>query len=109
MNKRQAYNMGKERGYSVASWVDLPDIGARIDKSLDWIGLGEFITLDNVADYFEIMADDAESNSRDFSPFELTASEFNSCPNADSLWDEFDRGIRKGISDNWKERKSYYK
>jgi hypothetical protein len=109
MNKRQAYNMGKERGYNVASWVDLPELGARVDKSLDYQGLGERVTSENVADYFTMLAQDAETIDRDYSPFEFTASDFNSQPNSESLWDEFDRGIEKGISDNWKERRDYYK
>lgn len=109
MNKRQAYNMGKERGYNIASWVELPELGQNIDKSIDWIGLGETVTKDNAGDYFEILCQESESMGRDYSPFEITASEFNSCFNSESLWGEFDRGISKGIADNWRERKDYYK
>lgn len=109
MNKREVYQAGKERGHNIASWIDLPEIGARIDKSLDWQGLGEFVTLENVADYFEMIAHASEDNDRQFSPFEFTARELNDQPNADSLWDEFDKGISKGILDCWRKRKDYYK
>ena len=109
MNKRQAYNNGRTHGYNVASWNDLPELGSKIDKRLDWVGLGETVTLENVAEYFSMICHEAEDNSRQYSPFEFTASEINDCPNADSLWDEFDRGIEAGILENWKQRKDYYK
>lgn len=108
MNKRQAYNMGKEHGYSVASWNDLPELGDKIEKTIDWIGLGETVTLENVAEYFSVICHEAEDNSRQYSPFEFTAHDINECKNSDVLWDEFERGIDKGISDNWNERKEYY-
>lgn len=108
MNKQQAYAMGKERGYNIASWQDSPRISAKVDKSLDWAGMGDFVTAENVADYFFAICQDAESNDRQYSPFEFTARDFNECPNAESLWDEFDKGIEKGFADNWNERKEYY-
>lgn len=108
MNKKDLYKAGKERGFNIASWQDLPELGAKIDKSIDWIGLGDVVTRENVADYFSAIASQSESIDREYSPFEFTAHDINECYNADSLWEAFDNGITKGIMDNWNSRKDYY-
>jgi hypothetical protein len=50
-------------------------------------------------------ASTCESNSRDYSPFEVTAHAFNSARNSEARWDAFDAGISDGINANLSERK----
>ena len=109
MNKRQTYNMGKSDGYNIASSIDLPDLGDKIDPSIDWVGLGKTVTAENVAEYFSLIAHESESNSRQYSEFSFAAHDINECPNADSLWESYENGIERGIVIAWNERKEYYK
>lgn len=57
------------------------------------------ITVDgeNQWDVVQSLASDGESNGRDFSPFEFTASEFNKARNSEARWEAFDAGISDGI------------
>jgi len=102
----EVYEMGRERGGNVASWTDIPEVGSPIDTFLDWQGLGDVVTEDNQADYMEMLAFAAESNSRDFSPFEFTANELNGLEEtADfEVWEAFDEGIADGIRADIAER-----
>ena len=96
MRKREAYEMGLDRGRNVASWVDMPELGTKIPRNIDWVGY-DVVTEDNMADVMELYAFAGESNDREYSPFEFTASEFNHARNSESLWESFDRGITDGI------------
>lgn len=40
---------------------------------------------------------EAEMNSRQFSPFELTAKIFNNSQNPESLWEAYERGVGDAI------------
>jgi hypothetical protein len=95
MKKSEAYEMGFERGESVASWIDIPELGTEI-KHIDYVGY-ETVTEENFLDVMEMFAFEAESNGREYSPFEFTASEFNKARNSESLWEAFDNGIADGI------------
>ena len=103
MKKSEAYEMGKERGINVASWVDMPEIGSIVPKDIDWIG-HDTVTEENLADVMEMYASVSESNDREYSPFEITASEFNKARNSESLWEAFDNGISEGIRENISKR-----
>ncbi len=110
MTKREIYKLGFERGFNVASWTDLPEIGEKLCRSIDWAGIGE-ITTENVAEAFEMLCHGAESNGRDFSPFEFTAHQMNELEDKKpyDVWEIFDNGIAAGIRKNWKARKNFYK
>jgi hypothetical protein len=100
--EQDAYKRGFDRGFSCASWQNLPEVGEEI-----WTdGEGE-ITVDeeNAWDVVQSLAYAGESNDRQFSPFEFTAHEFNESEDADSLWEAFDSGISDGISANIAERR----
>jgi hypothetical protein len=71
----RAYRLGWNHGHGIACH-NVPSIGDSIDCSVDWIGLGKVVTADNIAEYHELLCYAAESNSRDYSPFEFTAHEF---------------------------------
>lgn len=112
MNKKDAYNYGKEHGYSVASWVDVPELNDHIDPSIDYVGLGKRVTEDNRWDYMEMLCIASEENSRQYSPFEFLAYEINSIEDdwkSGEYWDEFDRGVNVGINKRIREAKKSYK
>lgn len=110
MTKKEILESGRDNGYNIASWIDLPEIGSPIDKCIDWIGLGDVVTKNNVADYFEILCHAAEDNSRQYSDFSFLAHDLNEIADQKpyDVWEVYDEGVSKGISDNWKERKAYY-
>lgn len=108
MDRRAAYNLGKEQGARVASWVDLPELGSLIDQTTDWVGLGKTVTAKNVAEYFDLLAHASEQHSRQYSPFEFTAQELNGSRHPEDAWDAFDRGVDRGIALAWQKRKDYY-
>jgi hypothetical protein len=104
-SERDSYTRGFERGYNVASWQDIPEIGAEL-----WLDSEGKITVDvdNLWDTIQSLAYQGESNDRSFSPFEFTAHEFNEADNAEGLWEAFDAGISAGIEQNLAERKALY-
>jgi hypothetical protein len=101
---KDAYARGFDRGYSCASWQDVPELGATL--FLDGEGR---VTVedDNVWDVVQSLAYMGESNDRSYSPFEFTAKEFNDSDNSEALWEAFDSGIADGISRNITERQTY--
>ena len=129
-HKSMIYQAGFERGMNVASWIETPEIGQRIPKHIDYIGIGTIEDAEDAQDAFVMLAQDAESNGRDYSPFEFIARELNNLQagmhqesfaysaeivpfpeNGQALdaktydvWDEFDRGIEDGIYAEWRER-----
>lgn len=110
------YQRGKERGKNISSWIDLPEIGDRIDKFLDYIGIGDRIeTVEDASEYFSVLCSEAESNGRDYSPFEFTASEINSLDiegeegDSEIAWNAFDEGISEAFEAEWEKRsKDFY-
>lgn len=106
--EQDAYLRGFERGFNCASWQDLPEIGDVVRTEADGkVTVDEDNQWDVVAD----LAFDGESNSRQFSPFEFTASEFNAADedkegSSEALWEAFDNGIADGIHANIAERKA---
>lgn len=98
---RDAYLRGYDRGFSCASWIDLPEIGDTL-----WTESDGRITADedNQWDIVQSLAYDGESHDRKYSPFEFTASEFNKARNSEARWEAFDAGISDGISANIQQR-----
>ena len=92
----RAYRMGWNHGHGIACH-NVPDIGDRICPSIDWVGLGKLVTADNIAEYHELLCFAAESNSREFSPFEFIAHEFNESDDSESLWEAFESGVADSI------------
>ena len=46
---------------------------------------------------------EAESNKRDFSPFEFTAKALNDASNSEEAWEAFDAGISDAFEAGWKQ------
>ncbi len=111
MEKVEVYDEGFERGYRVASWVDLPEAGAEIPKHLDWIGLDRVESVSDAEEYFLSLCSESESNDRQYSPFEFTAKDLNDLEETASfeVWEAYDEGIHEGFKKSWEERsKDYY-
>jgi hypothetical protein len=96
-----AYRIGWRAGHGIACH-NVPDIGDRIDRSVDWVGLGKVVTSENIAEYHELLCFAAESNSRDYSPFEFVAHEFNESDDSESLWEAFESGVADSIREDLK-------
>lgn len=99
-----AYEEGFDRGDSVASWIDLPEIGQTLDRSIDLFGVGTIEDENDVAEAFSALAGEAEANSRQYSPFEFTAHELNEREDSEEAWEAFDAGIAAGIAHNFAKR-----
>ena len=103
MTKKEIYKKGYNRGYSIASLQDLPEIGTEIELD-NFSGIIEdIIDLEIV---FGELCFNSESIDRDYSPFEFVAKELNDLEEtADfEVWEEFEKGISDGIKGNWKEQ-----
>lgn len=107
MTTKQAIrSRGYQRGWNVASWCDLPEIGMEIPKHIDWVGY-DTVDADNRRDVWEMYYNESESNDRQFSPFEFTAHELNELAETKPYdpWQIFEDGLRAGIAAYW--RKHY--
>jgi len=126
-HKSMILQAGIERGQAVASWVDTPEIGVEYWTEYD----GDILcTEDNIADIWFSSCYDAESNGRQYTPFEFTARELNNLQDGEhcehfaycaeivptpengarlpeklyDVWGVFDDGISQGIALEWKTR-----
>lgn len=97
MNKRDAYSAGYDRGWNVASWQDMPEIGSRLTPDVDWQGIGTVETVADQIDAWEALCGEAESHGRQFSPFEFTSHAINSSRDPEGYWEAFDEGISAGM------------
>jgi hypothetical protein len=97
----RAYRLGWNHGHGIACH-NVPSIGDAIDRSIDWIGLGKTVTPENIAEYHECICYAAEINSREYSPFEFIAHEFNESDDANELWEAFESGVADSIRNDLK-------
>lgn len=104
-----AYYYGWRHGHGCAA-ANVPSIGDRINRSIDWEGLGDTVDAENVREYHEVLAHAGADNSRDFSPFEFTAhwlnehdseyserEEGDDAPSAEACWEAFEEGTADAI------------
>lgn len=107
MDKKEAYELGRDRGIAIAERMELPIMVSTPEMYLD----------NRINEAYEI-----EQNDRQFSPFEHTAHAFNTaidpecvdhgwvdyCDNcawySQELWDKFDEGINDAFEAVLKER-----
>lgn len=94
------YRMGRRHAFGVVG-SNVPRIGNRIDRSVDYVGLGPVVTAENAKEYHELLCYAAEQNSRQYSPFERTAHEINSDEvlGSEYAWDAFDSGVADCIGE----------
>lgn len=95
-----AYARGWNHGHGIACH-NAPEMG--VNYRLDALGR---MTCDaeNIREIHESICFEAESNSRDFSPFEFTAHEFNSLGDdeesettSEEAWEAFEDGVGDSI------------
>lgn len=91
-----AYKRGWSHGHG-AAYHNVPSLGARIDKSVDYVGCGDTVTADNIREYHSLLTHAGVDHSRDFTPFEFTAHEFNSSEHSEDLWEAFEAGTDAAI------------
>ena len=99
--EQEWYEEGFDRGYSIASWVDIPE---NLEGCAEYCGCCE-TELARVSCWMVYEAGEAEANGRQYSPFEFTAHEINSLDGenyehegaAEAVWAAFDEGIADGI------------
>ncbi len=91
-----AYKRGWNHGHGIACH-NVPTLGDKL--FVDDMGR---VTVDaeNIRDIHQSLCFAAESGSRDYSPFEFTAHEFNESEYAEGLWEAFDAGINDAIMDD---------
>ena len=97
---QSAYVRGLQSGHGIACH-NVPELGAKLNTD----SLGRVtVDADNIREVHESLCFEAESSSRDFSPFEFTAHEFNQAgedddetPGSDELWEAYDAGIAEAI------------
>lgn len=92
----RAYLLGRRHGHGIACH-NVPSIGDAICRSIDWVGLGKTVTAENAKEYHELLCFAAESSSRDYSPFEFVAHEFNESEDSEDLWAAFEAGVSDSI------------
>jgi len=91
---KDAYERGWNHAHGLACH-NVPRLGEKL-----WLDdLGRVtVDADNVREIHQSLCFNAESNSRQYSPFEFTAHEFNSDEeNSESLWEAYDAGIADAI------------
>lgn len=71
-----AYKRGWDHGHDIACH-NVPSLGDKIDRSIDYVGIGSTVDAENIREYHELLCHAAADNSRSYSPFEFTAHEFN--------------------------------
>jgi hypothetical protein len=103
----RAYAKGYNHGHGIACH-NVPDMGAHV-----WTeDMGRMVVnRENIRDIHQSFCFQAESNSRQYSPFEFTAHEFNSLGNGDECeggeelsettseeaWEAFEEGVSDAI------------
>jgi hypothetical protein len=105
----EAYTLGWRHGHGCAA-CNVPSIGDRIDRSVDWVGCGGTVDAENIKEYHELLSFAGADNSRDFSPFEFTAhwlnehgSEYSEreeggdTVSAEACWEAFEEGTADAI------------
>lgn len=91
---REAYLNGWNHGHGIACH-NVPVIGATLFVE----GMGRVtVDRDNIAEVHMNLCHEAESNSRQYSPFEFTAHEINSDDDSEGLWEAFEAGANDAIA-----------
>lgn len=88
-----AYRRGWSHGHGIACH-NVPKLGKQYwTESFGYV----VATPENIREVHESLCFEAEANSRQFSDFEFTASEFNSEDDAEEVWEAFEEGVSDSI------------
>jgi hypothetical protein len=117
MTRQEIFEKGFDRGFSIASWMELPRIGDNVPKELDWIGIEKVESVSDAGEVFIMYCQASEDNGRSYSPFEFTAKELNNLQEEldesegewFDVWEVYEDGIEQGFLENWQQRsKDFY-
>ena len=98
----ETYKKGFNHGHGIACH-NVPEMG----ESYRTDSLGRVtVDADNIREVHQALVYEAESNSRQYSPFEFTAHEFNSLDDeenesevsSEEVWEAFEAGINDAIA-----------
>ena len=95
---KEYYTYGYQNGHGIACHT-VPRVGNKIDRSVDYLGLGPNVTLDNAKDYHQALCYAAEAKERDCFRFVFTAKELygeTRLP-ADIAWNAYNSGVADAI------------
>ena len=105
----EAYRRGWNHGHGVACH-NVPSLGDPVSRCVDWQGIGNTVTAENIRDYHQMLTFAGADGSREYSPFEFTAhwintgggddtlSDDNRATYADDMWEAFDAGQNDAIT-----------
>lgn len=110
MRYEALYHDGYLHGKGFAD-ANVPTVGDKVDKAVDYWGLGPVITEENAAQYHEMLAGHAEIESRQYSPFEVKAKELNEDQvlGSELAWEAFELGIYTVIAEDVKKYFGLYR
>ena len=98
MNQKEAYEQGKENGYSAASYLD--DESIQIVSGLMGYGDPDFLDKEELEEVAQAAAGEGEQNGRQYSGFAGFAAEINNGPESrfEGLWEKYEEGVTVGIN-----------
>ena len=89
-----AYRRGWNHGHGIACH-NVPELGEKLYTE----SLGRIVVdAENIREVHQDACFSAAENSRQYSPFEFTAHEFNESEHVDDLWEAFEAGTSAAIS-----------
>jgi hypothetical protein len=101
MTKKEIEQLGIERGYHIATWLETPAIGDKIDSTVDYVGLDSEegkVTKDCQEDYWFLLCSSAEEHARQYVDFSGLANTLNQLEDQKpyDVWAVFEQGLEKG-------------
>lgn len=112
LSKTEIHEMGFSRGQSIGRYVPYVEKGPIEDtNAARELGITEVESLADVEMLYYHWAGEAESNSRDYSPFEFTAKELNDLEaEVDwEVWDAYNDAVYEGFESVWREISHVYR
>lgn len=88
MKHNEIFARGFDSGYAAAEYCENPPLDPDVDP----------------VDALIEAASEAETGSRDFSPFEHTASALNKRNDSEEAWETYEQGVSSGIACGVKDR-----
>lgn len=100
---REAFEAGYDEAHGIACHV-APRLGDHINRGVALDDVGDTVTLENIAEYHELLCYAAEQHSRCYAPWELTAHEINSLDEtegegaSEEAWEAYEAGVSAAIA-----------
>lgn len=92
-SKREAGRLGYDTGYGIAA-ENFGELFEEYDEPVEVGSEGDF-----VAFAASKVAEIESEHFRQFSPFEMTAQDFNRSRDLEAVWEAYERGVVRGAED----------